>query len=161
MGNQRAYVKGKNDFHSYLYTSMSQRVIINGVTGRMIADKNDPFGDHTHLPAYAGKCDVYFYPDKDEKATQAKLYSGEKMVLDFDWDHTHENKSSGRVTETFHKGVVHVQEYTSVRIWSPKYNKYVEKFKRKSNNARLMTEAEIAKYGPIIHHFNPNVKFRP
>jgi len=161
MGDQRAYVKGRNDFESYLYTSMSARVTINGVTGRMIADKNNPFGEHSHLPAYSGKCDIYFYPDQNGKATQAKLYDGSKMRLDFDWDHKHENKRKGKVTETFPEGVVHIQEYTSTKVWSDKYKKYVDHFKRKSNNARLMTQAEIDKYGPIILHFNPNVKFRP
>lgn len=161
MGDQRAYIKGKNDFYSYLYTSMSSRMTINGVTGRMIADKMDPFGDHAHLPAYSGECEIYFYPDKEGNATQAKLYAGKKMKLDFDWNHTYQNKTRGSVSETFPKGVVHVQEYTSVRVWNDKYGKYVDKFKRKSNNARLMTDEEIAKYGPIIHHFNPNVKFRP
>lgn len=161
MGDQRAYVKGKNDFESYLYTSMSARVTINGATGRMIADKNDPYGEHAHLPAYSGKSDIYFYPDKDGKATQAKLYDGNKMRLDFDWNHTHENKSKGKVTETFPEGVVHVQEYVSKKVWSDKYKKYVDKFVRKSNKARLMTEDEIAKYGPIILHFNSDVKFRP
>lgn len=63
--------------------------------------------------------------------------------------------------ETFTEGVVHVQEYTTIKVWNEKYKKYVDVFKRKSNNARLMTDEEIAKYGPIIHHFNPNVKFRP
>ena len=161
MGDQRAYVTGKNDFHSYLYKSLSPRVTINGVTGRMIADKIDPFGEHAHLPAYACTCDIYFYPDKDGVATQAKLYSGKKMRLDFDWNHTHENKRNGKATETFHVGTVHVQEYTSVKVWSKKYKKFVDVFKRKSNNARLMTDAEIEKYGPILHHFKPDLKFRP
>lgn len=161
MGDQRAYIKGRNDLHSYLYTSMSPRVTINGVTGRMIVSKYDPYGDHTHLPAYAGTCDIYFYPNKEGVATQAKLYSGKKMRLDFDWDHTHQNKRHGQVTESFPEGVVHVQEYVSVRQWSKKYHKYVDVFKRKSNDARLMTDAEIKLYGPILHHFNPNLKFRP
>lgn len=92
MGDQRAYIKGRNDFERYLYTSISSRVTINGVTGRMIADKNNPYGEHTHLPAYAGECEIYFYPDKDGLATQAKLYAGKKMKLDFDWNHEHSNK---------------------------------------------------------------------
>lgn len=161
MGDQRARIKGKNDFYSYLYTSMSARVTINGVVGKMIADKFTPFGDHAHLPAYSGKSDLYFYPDQNGYATQAKLYKEKEMVLDFDWDHSHQNKKKGVVCETFPKGVVHVQEYTSVKTWSSKYMKFVNKFIRKSNQARLMTDAEIEKYGPIIHHFNPNVKFRP
>lgn len=159
MGDQRAYVRGRNDFYSYLYTSVSPRVTINGVTGKMIQDKYNPDGDHPHLPAYSGTSDIYFYPGKDGLATQAKVYIGNKMVLDFDWDHQHCNKRGKEVTAVFPKGTVHVQEYVSVKVKDPKTGKMVDKFKRKSNNARRMTTQEIAKYGPIIHHFNPNVSF--
>ena len=34
-----------------------------------------PFRRYYHLPAYAKKSDIYFYPGKDGLATQAKLYS--------------------------------------------------------------------------------------
>ena len=34
------------------------------------------------------------------------------------------------------------------------------KFSRLSDNAQLMTDSEIAKYGKIILHFNPNVIFK-
>jgi len=33
--------------------------------------------------------------------------------------------------------------------------------KRMYKHARYMTQEEIYKYGPIILHYNPNVKFRP
>lgn len=163
MGNQRSKVKGRNDLYSYLYTSLSPRVTVNGVTGRMIVDKSGINVEHPHLPAYAKTSDIYFYPGKDGLATQAKLYSEDKkMQLDFDWDHDHKNKDrNGNVTDTFQKGVVHVQEYISTRYKDPKDKKWKDHFKRKSNNARLMTDAEIVKYGPIILKFNPNVRFRP
>ena len=32
--------------------------------------------------------------------------------------------------------------------------------RRLSNEARLMNNAEMKKYGPILKKFNPNVKFR-
>lgn len=79
------------------------------------------------------------------------------MRLDFDWDHTHVNKSDGK---EFPKGTVHVQEYKIVKFKDSKTGKWRDKFIRNSNNARLMTDAEIEKYGPIIRHFNPDVKFR-
>lgn len=127
----------------------------------MIADKSGVNVDHIYLPMQ--KSDIYFYPGKDGIATQAKLYSADKKKqLDFDWNQTHKNKDrNGNATETFQEGVIHVQEYVSTRYKDPKDKKWKDHFKRKSNNARLMTEAEIAKYGPIILKFNPNVKFRP
>jgi len=161
MGDQRSRVRGRNDLYSYRYTSLSVRVTINGVTGRMIADKSGVNVDHIYLPMQ--KSDIYFYPGKDGIATQAKLYSADKKKqLDFDWNQIHKNKDrNGNATETFQEGVIHVQEYVSTRYKDPKDKKWKDHFKRKSNNARLMTEAEIAKYGPIILKFNPNVKFRP
>ena len=59
------------------------------------------------------------------------------------------HKNAGEKT-VFPKGVVHVQSYSVSDIGI-----------RYSNNARLMTEAEIKKYGEILKAFNPNVKFRP
>lgn len=161
MGDQRSRVRGRNDLYSYRYTSLSVRVTINGVTGRMIADKSGVNVDHIYLPMQ--KSDIYFYPGKDGIATQAKLYSADKKKqLDFDWNQIHKNKDrNGNATETFQEGVIHVQEYVSTRYKDPKDKKWKDHFKRKSNNARPMTEAEIAKYGPIILKFNPNVKFRP
>lgn len=158
MGDQRSYERGKNDFYAYIYTSLSARVTINGVTGRMV-EKKVPFKTkHRDLPAYAGKSDIYFAKGPDGKASQAKLYSSDKkMRLDFDWDHTHVNKSDGK---EFPKGTVHVQEYKIVKFKDSKTGKWRDKFIRNSNNARLMTDAEIEKYGPIIRHFNPDVKFR-
>lgn len=158
MGDQRAYERRKNDFYAYTYTSLSARVTINGVTGRMV-EKKIPFKTkHRDLPAYAGKSDIYFAKGPDGLASQAKLYSNDKkMRLDFDWDHSHTNKSDGRI---FPQGTVHVQEYRTVRYKDSTTGKWRDKFIRSSKNARLMTPAEIEKYGPIIHHFNPNVKFK-
>lgn len=158
MGDQRAYERGKNDFYAYIYTSLSARLTINGVTGRMI-EKKIPFKTkHRDLPAYAGKSDIYFAKGPDGLASQAKLYSSDrKMRLDFDWDHTHINKSDG---QRFPEGTVHVQEYRIVRYKDPKTGKWRDKFIRTSKSARYMSPDEIEKYGPIIHHFNPHVKFK-
>ena len=67
--------------------------------------------------------------------------------MDLDWNHSHTN-SDGTV---FQKGTIHVQVYIVGKNGKPQ---------RLSDNARLMTDAEIAKYGPIIKYFNPNVKFK-
>ncbi|MDE6079805.1 MAG: hypothetical protein K2G35_07055 [Duncaniella sp.] len=158
MGDQRAYVRGKNDFYAYTYTSLSARITINGVTGRLV-EKKIPFKTkHRDLPAYAGQSDVYFAKGADGLASQAKLYSNDrKMRLDFDWDHVHINKHDGR---RFPIGTVHVQEYRVCRVKDPSTGKLYDRFTRVSKNARSMSLAEIEKYGPLIHYFNPHVKFK-
>lgn len=161
MGDQRVYIRGRNDLYAYLYTTLSTRVTINGVTGRIVAEKHDPWGEHQHLPSFSKTCDVYFSLGKGGEVNQAKLYENGMMKLDFDWDHAHCNRVNGRVTEVFPQGVVHVQEYEAVKVNGKRKGKPVFSFRRKSNQARLMTDAEIEKYGPLLRHFNPNVKFRP
>lgn len=154
MGDQRDYVRGKNDFYSYTYTSLSPRVTINGVTGRILEKKETFKSKHADLPAYSKTSDMYFAPGPDGKATQGKLYSKDKkMMLDFDWDHSHTNPDGTH----FPKGTVHVQEYKVTKV--KKKGKWVDSFTRLSKKARHMTESEIKRYGPIIHHFNPDVKF--
>lgn len=150
MGNQRDYERGRNDFFSYQFTTASARVTINGVSGKMVERKIQPETGYQGLPAYGGSSDIYFAKGKDGLASQAKLYDGNgKMKLDFDWSHDHTNKDG----TVFHKGVVHVQEYKVETV------KGHDKFSR-LKKARLMTDAEIEKYGPILKHFNPNIKFR-
>jgi hypothetical protein len=157
MGDQRAYNEGKNNFYAYTYTSLSGRVTINGVSGKML-EKKDAFKTrHADLPAYSGESDMYFAPGPDGPATQAKLYNkNHQMILDFDWNHTHPNKDG----TIFPEGTVHIQEYTITKVKDPKTGKIVDSFKR-SKKARYMTDEEIQKYGPLLLHFNPNIKFRP
>ena len=106
MGNQREYIPS-GGFSQYLYKDESPRVTINGVTGKMISMITDPTGTHAGLPTYANTSDIYFKKGTDGLASQAKVYIDRKTVLDFDWNHDHQN-SDGRV---FHKGTVHVQTY--------------------------------------------------
>ncbi len=148
MGNQKNYIQ-KGGFANYLYrdTPGFNVVEMNGVRAKAINRIDDPDGKHAGLPMYSNTSDMYFRI-KEGVAMQAKLYVDRKTLLDFDWDHSHANKKTG---EFFPKGTVHIQEY------------YVDKngeTKRHSGKARLMTDAEIKKYGPIIHAFNPKVKFR-
>ncbi len=146
MGNQREYIPS-GGFSQYLYKDESPRVTINGVTGKMISMITDPTGTHAGLPTYANTSDIYFKKGTDGSASQAKVYIDRKTVLDFDWNHDHQN-SDGRV---FHKGTVHVQTYRVNPDGS---------LTRLSKKARFMNNHEMKKYGPIIKYFNPSVKFR-
>ena len=155
MGDQRAYESGRNDYGEYLYKTVSPKVTINGVTGKMVEKKAIHNDRHNTLPAYAQTSDVYFAKGPDGFACQCKVYNKEKkMVIDFDWDHDHNNKDGSPI---FKKGTIHVQTYTITRRFSEKDHKWHDHFIR--SKARKMTQAEIEKYGPIIKHFNPNVKF--
>jgi hypothetical protein len=146
MGNQRQYL-ASGGFSEYLYQDESERVTINGVTGKMISKITDPTGTHDGLPTYSNTSDIYFKKGDDGLASQAKVYKDRKTVLDFDWNHEHKNRN-GRV---FPKGTVHVQMY---RVNSD------GSLTRLSDNARSMNNHEMKKYGPILKYFNPNVKFR-
>lgn len=155
MGDQRARFAGKNDFYAYTYNTLSPRVKINGVSGKMVDKKYAFHSNKPSLPAYKGKSDMYFSPDKDGKAIQAKLYDKNgRMRLDFDWNHTHKNKDG----TIFPKGTVHIQEYKVNRVKNSKTGKWEDQFKR-IKSARRMTPEEIIKYGPILHYFNPDIEF--
>ena len=155
MGDQRAFNKRKNDFYAYNYTTLSPRVTVGGVTGRMIEKKDGFKTKNPSLPAYRKTSDIYFAPGENGYASQAKLFGANgKMCLDFDWSHTHTNQDG----TVFPKGTVHVQEYRVSKIRDPKSGKLIDGFKR-VKKARRMTPAEIMKYGPILHHFNPDIKF--
>lgn len=60
------------------------------------------------------------------------------MTIDSDWSHAHTNKTDGR---RFERGVVHVQ------VWQQNAD---GTFTRLSNQARMMSNAEMKKYGPLI-----------
>ncbi len=80
---------------------------------------------------------------------QGRVYLDHKVTLDFDWSHDHTN--NGIDGRHFRRGVVHVQ------IWQQKPD---GTFTRISNGARLMNNAEMKQYGPLIKTFCPGVKFR-
>ncbi len=147
MGNQQEYIES-GGFSQYLYYNHPDydTVEINGVRGKVIGHINDPNHEHYSLPSYSNTSDMYF-KEKEGEIIQGRLYISRKMVLDFDWGHTHINVTDGR---KFEKGTVHVQEYGVDSHGKPV---------RYSDKARPMTDAEIKKYGALIHAFNPNVKF--
>ncbi len=148
MGTQKEFI-ATGGFSTHMYRDYPGFNVVefNDVRAKAIYHIDDSDKKHFGLPMYAETSDMYVRVINGE-ARQARLYADRKMVLDFDWDHSHTNGKKG---EFFPKGTVHVQEY------------YVDKngkTKRHSDKARLMTDAEIKKYGPIIHAFNPKVKFR-
>ncbi len=148
MGNQREFIP-TGGFSASLYEDNPgwEPRTVNGVQAKVIKLITDKTGKHSGLPSYADTSDMYLRVGHDGDVIQAKLYKDRKHCLDFDWGHVHKNKGEKNV---FPKGVVHVQTYSVSNIGV-----------RYSNNARLMTEAEIKKYGAILKAFNPKVKFRP
>lgn len=151
MGGIKKFLSEGGFSESLYYAHPDYDVVeINGVRGKVLLTFDDPTGEHYSLPSCSNSSTptIYFKVDENNEVVQGRLYIDRQMVLDFDWDHGHRNKRSG---EAFVKGTVHVQEYGQ-----NKKGKTV----RYANRARLMTDFEIEKYGPIIHKYNPNVKFR-
>lgn len=149
MGNQREYIP-TGGFSAYLYEDHPDWTPkeINGIKAKVVKLITDKSGYHSGLPTYANTSTMYLKVNMKGQVIQAKLYVSRKQCLDFDWGHQHKNvNGDGKI---FQKGVVHVQQYDPSDITV-----------RLSNNARLMKEAEIKKYGEILKAFNPNVKFRP
>lgn len=155
MGLQKSYERGKNDFYSYLYNTLSARININGVTGKLIDKKAAFQSKKKNLPVYSKSTNIYFMPGQDGKAAQARLYDSDgRMKLDFDWNHIHVNQNG----EVFSKGTVHIQEYKVYREKDPKTKKWCDRFERvkdQKTNDRRGKE----KYGPLLKYFNPDIKF--
>jgi len=128
------------------YEAVGNVKIVSGVKGKIVK-RSGTDGSHSNLPQYAVTSDMYFRKN-DSGVCQARVYLDHKMTIDFDWSHTHTNKTDGR---HFERGVVHVQ------VWQQKSD---GTFTRLSDNARMMSNAEMKKYGSLIKAFCPKVKFR-
>lgn len=147
MGSARKFnVSG--GFAEYLYETIGKERIVNGIHAKVVKLKTDESGTHSSLPQYANSSDMYLRLGYDGVPCQAKLYVSRRMCIDFDWGHDHKN-SDGK---SFPKGVVHIQTYSVNSVGTAK---------RKSDNARYMSEREINMYGDVLMAFNPNIKFRP
>jgi len=140
MGGQKQYNK-TGGFSNYLYRQVGETISSNGLVGKVI-EKIEGSGYHDGLPLYSNTSDIYFkMNDQEDAIEQARYYKNREASCDFDWDHSH-----GGIP----KGTVHVQEW------------HVDKdgnLKRKSR-ARLMTEAEIDKFGDLLKKANPDIKFK-
>lgn len=147
MGNAKDFFAKDAQGRRSEYESVSIQKIVNGVTGRIIKKKGDS-ETHTNLPYYSNTSDVYFRKNVDG-VCQARVYVGNKKYIDFDWSHTHENKSTDK--RKFEKGTIHVQVWVENDDGS---------FTRQSDMARNMNNLEMKKYGPILREFCPLVKLK-
>ena len=145
MGNGKDFFARDTAGRRSEYVSLAPQVTVNGVTGHLIKKKGDT-DTHTNLPYYSNSSDVYFRQNK-HGVVQGRVYIGNKMFLDFDWSHNHVNSDGRR----FQRGVVHVQ------VW--RENGPAD-FVRLSDNARMMNNSEMKRYGPLLKRFCPSVKFR-
>ncbi len=152
MGSQRKYNKS-GGFTVKLYETINQygTFTYNGISAKVVRKAGDESG-HSALPTYTNTSQMYFKVGIDGDIIQGRYYdAARRSTIDFDWGHDHyndpENGGDGR---RFNKGVVHVQTYTTDQDGIP----------RRNYNARLMSNAEMKKFGNIIKHFNPTVKFR-
>lgn len=132
------------------HVPVGDKVTVNGVTGEILRNIDDPDGSHSRMPSYSGESDMYFRLDSDGKTViQGTLYIGHKKICDFDWGHEHKNTDGKK----FPKGVVHVQFYEA--------DSNGNRVRANNGDARYMNNGEMKKYGPIIRYFNPDAKFRP
>lgn len=120
---------------------------INGVRYKVIYKVDDDTKQKAGLPTYSNTSDLYFRAGDGDEIIQGKLYVNRLMRMDLDWNHPHTNPDC----TFFPKGIVHVQEY---------HNHQKDDFQRKSNEARLLTDAEVEKYGTILLLLNPKIRFR-
>ena len=146
MGNGRIYPEGGFYGASVKYESLGGYKYANGLKGIIVKRKDDPH-NHSNLPQFANTSDMYFRQNA-KGVCQGRVYVDHATLLDFDWSHNHTNKGDGR---SFTMGTIHVQIWTRNSDGS---------FSRQSNDARLMSDAEIEKYGNLIRAFCPTVKFR-
>ncbi len=112
------------------YEAVGQAKIVGGIKGGGIVKRKDATETHSNLPQYAVTSDMYFRKN-NAGVCQGRVYLDHKVTLDFDWSH--------------------------VQIWQQKPD---GTFTRISNGARLMNNAEMKQYGPLIKTFCPGVKFR-
>lgn len=136
MGNGRIYPNGGFTGSIAKYERIGYCQYANGLRGSIVKRKNDTDG-HSNLPQFANTSDVYFRQNTNG-VCQARVYIDHATLLDFDWSHNHTNKGDGRC---FERGTVHVQ------MWSRNSN---GSFTRLSDDARIMSDSEINKYGALI-----------
>lgn len=141
MGSARRY-NPEGGFSEYLYTTVGEAVVINGLRCKIIKKIGDADDYFSGLPNFSNTSDIYVGLGPGGVPRQMKLYKDRQHVMDFDWGHEHINKSDGKV---FPKGVVHVQRYPGAN----------------GSDARYMTSSEHKMLDAVISYFAPFAKLRP
>ncbi|MDE5811414.1 MAG: hypothetical protein K2G64_02985 [Muribaculaceae bacterium] len=146
MGNGRIYPDSGFTGSAAKYERIDQYQYANGLRGSIIKRKDDVL-NHSNLPQFSNTSDLYFRQNANG-VCQARVYVDHATFLDFDWSHNHANKADGR---NFQRGTIHVQTWLRNSDGS---------FTRLSDDARMMNNFEMKKYGPLIKKFCKEVKFR-
>lgn len=146
MGNGIIYPEGGFSGKNAKYESIGPYLFANGLKG-VIVKRIDDSDYHSNLPQFANTSDMYFRNNANG-VCQGRVYIDHATFLDFDWSHRHTNKGDGR---TFERGTIHVQ------MWSRNSD---GSFTRHSDDARMMSNQEIQKYGPLIRKFCSEARFR-
>lgn len=141
MGGHKQYQSG-GGFSQYLYHQEGDIISANGLSAKVIA-RIDPKDNNQGLPIYSNTGELYFGKGSESgEIIQLRLYKNRKAYMDFDWGHPHIGAP---------EGTVHVHFYEIGADGKPK------KIKGKY---RLLNNAEMKKYGPLIKNANPKAKFR-
>lgn len=146
MGNAVVYPTGGFSGSNAQYDHVGTYKFANGLKG-CIVKRKDARDFHSNLPKFANTSDMYFRQSV-KGVCQGRVYVDHATFLDFDWSHNHTNKSDGRC---FKVGTIHVQ------VWTKNSDGC---FTRQSDNARMMSNAEIKRYGPLIRKFCSTAKFK-
>lgn len=140
MGAQKSY-RPSGGFSEYLYHQVGEAIVADGMSGKVIK-RTEQDNTHDGLPLYSNSSRVYFKLDKERGIIeQARVYDGRRVVLDFDWGHTHKDYKEG----TVHVHIWHINDK----------GKWV-----RGAEPRLMNNEEIKFYGNLLRKANPNVRFR-
>lgn len=155
MGGQKHY-NASGGFSQYLYTHNEGDTIRDGNLEAKVVYKKNTKDYHESLPLYSNTSSMYFGLKKnpntgDSNIDQLRLYKDRKAFMDFDWGHEHNVfDQNGKVIKTYPLGTVHVQFFNIVD----------GKPRRDLSRVRMMSNAEIKKYGDLLRKADPTVKFR-
>lgn len=147
MGGQN-YYKAEGGFSQYLYQHVGEIIEFDGIRAKVIEYVGTK-DHHEGLPYYSNTSDMYLkITDNQTYVEKAIVYVDRHAAFEFDWGHPHTNKKGNG--QSFDIGVVHVHELERVG----------NAVRRKQTDARLMTAAEIKKYGKILKKAYPLIKFK-
>ncbi len=147
MGGQN-YYKAEGGFSQYLYQLVGETIEINGIQAKVI-EYIGTKDHHEGLPYYSNTSDMYLkIADNQTYVEKAIVYIDRHAAFEFDWGHEHTNKKGNG--KSFPIGVVHVHELERIG----------NTVRRKNMDARLLTAAEISKYGKILKKVYPQIKFK-